>query len=49
MAYVNPKLQPRLDALSPELREAILARNVPLHTLYDLIGALDALIREQEH
>ena len=48
MAYVNPKLQPRLDDLSPELREAVLARNVPLRSLYDLIGVLDDLIREQE-
>lgn len=49
MAYVNPKLQSRLDDLSPELREAVLARNVPLRNLYDLIGVLDDLIREQEH
>ena len=38
MAYVDPKLRPRLESLSPELRAAILARNVPLHTLRDLIG-----------
>ena len=48
MAYVDPKMRPRLDSLSPELREAVLARNVPILNLYDLIGVLDTLIREQE-
>ena len=48
MAYVDPKMQPRMDALSPELRAAVLARGVPIRNLYDLIGVLDTLIREQE-
>jgi len=48
MAYVNPKLQPRLDELSPQLRNAVLAREVPLYNLYDLIHVLDDLIREQQ-
>ena len=48
MAYVDPKLQPRLESLSPELRAAVLARNVPLRTLRDLIGVLEALVSEAE-
>lgn len=48
MAYVNPKLQPKLDSLSPELRQAVLNQNVALHNLFDLIGVLDALVRENE-
>lgn len=48
MSYVNPKLQPRLDSLSPELREEILSRNVNLHTLYDLIGVLEEIVQEGE-
>ncbi len=48
MAYVNPSLRPRLDQLSPQLRQAVLDRGVALHTLYDLIGVLNALIREQD-
>ena len=48
MAYVDPKLRPRLESLSPELRAAILARNVPLHTLQDLIGVLEGIVAEAE-
>ena len=48
MSYVNPKLKSQFDSLSPELQEAILARDVNLHTLYDLIGVLEDLVRESE-
>lgn len=48
MTYVDPKLRPRLESLSPELRTAILARNVPLRTLRDLIGVLEDLVTEAE-
>ena len=48
MAYVDPKLRPRLESLSPELRTAILARNVSLRTLRDLIGVLEDLVTEAE-
>ena len=48
MAYVDPKLRPRLESLSPELRAAILARNVPLRTLGDLIGVLAGIVAEAE-
>ena len=37
MAYVDPKLRPRLESLSPELRTAILARNVPIFLLTFII------------
>lgn len=48
MAYVNPKLQPKLDQLSPALREAVLAKGVSLRSLYDLIGVLEEIVRETE-
>ena len=48
MAYVDPNLRPRLESLSPELRAAILARNVPLRTLGDLIGVLEGIVAEAE-
>ena len=48
MAYVDTKLRPRLESLSPELRAAILARNVPLRTLGDLIGVLEGIVAEAE-
>ena len=48
MAEISPKVQARLNELSPELRDAVLAKGVPLHSLYDLIGVLNQLIRENE-
>lgn len=48
MATISPKVRARLDTLSPELRNAVLARNVPLRTLQDLVNVLDALIQEAE-
>ena len=48
MAEVSPQIRSRLNTLSPELRAAVLANDVPLRTLGDLISVLDQLIREQE-
>ena len=48
MAYVDPKLRPRLESLSPELSAAILARNVALRTLGDLVGVLEGIVAEAE-
>ena len=48
MSDVNPLLRPRLEELSPELQSAILARDVPLNNLRDLIGVLEDLISESE-
>ena len=38
----------QFDSLSPELRKAILDRNVKINTLYDLIDVLGDIIREAE-
>lgn len=48
MSYVNPKLRPQFESLSQGLQDAILARDVRINTLYDLIGVLDALVKENE-
>lgn len=48
MAYVNPKVRLRLDALSPDLRRAVLAQEVELNTLGDLIGVLETLVKDAE-
>lgn len=48
MAYISPKVQPRFDTLSDELKAAVLARDVSIHTLYDLIGVLEELVAEAE-
>lgn len=48
MSYVNPKLRPQFESLSQGLQDEILARDVSLHTLYDLIGVLEQIVRESE-
>lgn len=48
MAYVSPKVKPQFDTLSDDLKNAILARDVSIHTLYDLIGVLEDLVAEAE-
>ena len=48
MAEISPRIRSRLDTLSPELRAAVLAKDVPLRTLGDLIGGLAQIIRDPE-
>lgn len=48
MSSISPKVRSQFDSLSVELQNAILARNVTINTLYDLIGVLDDIIREEE-
>jgi hypothetical protein len=46
MSFVHPKLRPRFETLSPELRNAILERNVKIYTLQDLIRVLEEIVSE---
>ena len=48
MTTISPKVRSQFDSLSPALQNAILAKNVSINTLYDLIGVLDEIIREAE-
>ena len=48
MSYVNPRLRPQFESLSQGLQDAILERDVRIETLQDLIGVLDALVKESE-
>lgn len=41
MSCVDPSIKPQFDSLSPALKNEILSRNVPLHTLQDLIQCLE--------
>lgn len=41
MAYVDPALRPRLDAMPPCLREQVLRADIRLETVYDLMSCLD--------
>ena len=48
MSTISPKVRSQFDSLSPSLQNAILARNVSINTLCDLIGVLDEIIQEAE-
>ena len=48
MTNISPKVRSQFDSLSPSLQNPILAKNVSINTLYDLIGVLDEIIREAE-
>ena len=43
MSYVDPKIKDQFESLSVELKDAILARNVQLHSLSDLIRVLEEM------
>jgi hypothetical protein len=46
--YVNPKIQPQFNSLSPELRGAIQEKNVRLDNLNDLINVLEDITKEAD-
>lgn len=48
MSYINPKVRPQFDSLSPGLQQAVLSKGVSIHTLYDLIRVLEDLVAEAE-
>lgn len=41
MSYVDPKVQKQFDTLSPDLQKAIMDKNIPIHSVQDLIRVLD--------
>lgn len=46
MAYVDPALRPRLDAMPPCLREQMLQADIRLETVYDLMGCLERVLSQ---
>ena len=46
MFYVSPEIKPKFDALSPELRNAISEKGMPLHSIHDLIKVLEDIANE---
>jgi hypothetical protein len=44
--YVDPKLRPRFESLSIDLKNEILKRDVKLYTLQDLIKCLESIVDE---
>lgn len=48
MSYISPKLQPKFETLSIDLKNEILSRNVHLENLHDLINVLEQIVSEEE-
>lgn len=46
MSYVDPKLRPKFESLSIDLKNAILEKNVQLYTMSDLIKCLEEIVAE---
>lgn len=46
MSYVSPTIQPKFDELSASLKEQILARDVQINTIHDLIRVLEEIVEE---
>ena len=47
-SYVDPSLREKFESLSIYLKNAILEKDVQLHTIHDLIGVLEEIVAEQE-
>ncbi len=47
MSYVDPAIQTQFESLSPELKNAILERDVKLSSLADLIKVLEDIVEEE--
>ncbi len=47
-SYVAPSIRDKFETLSSELKDCILARNVRLQTLQDLIQVLEEIVKEGE-
>ena len=46
MSYVDPSIRDKFETLSVDLKNAILARNVRLNNLNDLIKVLEDIVAE---
>ncbi|GAA6514776.1 hypothetical protein [Merdimmobilis hominis] len=48
MSYVSPKMRPRFETLSVDLKNEILRRDVRIETLHDLIAVLEQIVQDGE-
>jgi hypothetical protein len=48
MSYVAPEIKEKFETLSVDLKNAILARNVELYTIHDLIKVLNDIVEEAD-
>lgn len=47
-SYVSPEIREKFETLSIDLKNCILARNVRLNNMYDLIHVLEEIVAEGE-
>jgi len=48
MSYVAPSIKDKFETLSIDLKNAILARNVEINNMHDLIRVLETIVNEAE-
>lgn len=48
MSYVAPAIKDKFESLSINLKNRILAENVNLNTIHDLINVLEKIVAEDE-
>lgn len=48
MSYISAEVRPKFETLSISLKNLILERNVQIHTIHDLIGVLEEIVKEAE-
>lgn len=48
MSYVAPEIEDKFETLSVDLKNLILAKNVKLNTIHDLIRVLEEIVEEGE-
>ena len=47
-SYVAPEIKEKFESLSVDLKNCILARDVKLNNIYDLINVLEDIVKEAE-
>lgn len=48
MSYISAEVRPKFETLSINLKNMILERDVQIHTIHDLIGVLEEIVKEAE-
>lgn len=48
MSYISAEVRPKFETLSINLKNMILERDVQIHTIHDLIGVLEDIVKEAE-
>jgi len=49
MSYIDPKMRDKFESLSIELKNEILARDVRIENLHDLIAVLESIVQQSEN